>query len=79
MTRFPVATVTAQFFTLHAVRVIAAFCNGLTSYRHAHARNALVMQKIRKNYHYTNNLFEISKAVTDDLSCNNTKISLTKE
>ena len=26
MTRFPVATVTALFFTLHTVRFIAAFC-----------------------------------------------------
>ena len=28
MTRFPVATVTTQFFTLHTVCVIAAFCKG---------------------------------------------------
>ena len=28
MTRIPVATVTAQFFTLHTVRVVVAFCDG---------------------------------------------------
>ena len=33
MTRFPVATVTAQFFTLHTIRVIAAFCKDSTEYR----------------------------------------------
>ena len=74
MTRFPVATVTTQFFTLHTVRFIAAFCNGVTTYRqnkfknwiyqniHAHARNTLVMSKIQQNYHSTYTLFEILKS-----------------
>ena len=48
MTRFPVATFTTQFLTFHTIRVIAAFCKGLTKYRQS-------LSKQQKQYIKTNN------------------------
>ena len=46
---------------------------------HAHARNALVTSWIQQTIIVPILRFKYSKPVTDDLRCNNTNISLTKE